>query len=327
MNTTWLTSNRKSSSVLYILSALAIAILTQTFWSWNANKPFHNGDGVFNYSLAFVPESTTEMSFTEEKYGSELARYVTRKVLTVLFLFGTMDWHTIDFLNARKADIDYHINGFTLVESPMEESDWSVQENRERFYTEMEPILKKLHPDIESLFWFDEAFLRRELNGNNEPALYMCHLDYHPDQSLSNTWAGWNVSDFDMILGVWKPDNMETPVVDYPLAFIDGSTFEASQAVPVFGQSEQTLMNGTAEVRRFVSSALNFSPKHKYYYYPEQTTNEVLIFRQYTNENVGTFANPHVSFKVPDSPKNAPSRRSVEMRVGINFKQNVVKTS
>jgi len=297
-------------------------MFAHTFWSWKANKPFQNEDGVFNYLLAFVPESSTEISFKEENYGSVLSRYVARKVLTFLY-FLYMDKHTIDFLNARKADIDYHVNGFTLVESPMEESNWSVQKNRERFYSEMEPIIKKLHPDIETMFWFDEAFLQRELKGKSEPAFYACHLDYHPDQSLSNAWAGWNVSAFDMILGLWKPDNMETPVVDYPLAFINGSTFEASHAVPFFGQSDsfiQAIPFFGAEVRRFVSSALKFSPQHKYYYYPEQTTNEVLIFRQYTNENMGTFANPHTSFKVPDAPKNAPSRRSVEMRVGINFK-------
>jgi len=322
-----LTSNRKTIPALFALSVLLLAGLLQSFWGWQANKAVQNEHGVFNYPLAFLPADTDELTSTESAYSTALERYLTRQFLKIVYFFG-MERHPIDFINAREADLDYHVNGFSLIESPMEESDWSIQENREKFYSEMEPIIRKLHPDIAEFFWFDEAFLQRYVNGNNEPALDFAHLDYHPDQSLSMAWAGYNVSDFDMILGLWKPDNMDTPVVDYPLALVDGSTFGPEEAIPFYGQAEQTLMDGSSEVRRFTASALRYSPKHKFYYYPDQTSNEVLLFRQYTNEKtMGAFANPHTSFKVPNFPRGAPSRRSVEMRVGISFKQDDAKTS
>merc|ERR1712200_294070 len=125
-----------------------------------------------------------------------------------------------------------------------------------------------------------------------------------------------------------KPDNMDTPVVDYPLAVMDASTFDPTDAIPFKGEIEQTRMDQSVHQVRFVSSSLKYSPKQKWYYYPEQTTNEILLLHHYTNENtLGAFANPDTSFKVPVFPLDAPSRRSVEMRVGLKFKKDDAKTS
>jgi len=318
-------SNRKIPSALFALSFLTIAVLLRPFWY--ANQAVQTENAVLNYSMAYIPEDTNEVTFTEPKYETALGRYLYRAFMRVVLFWGS-DWHSVDFINARKADVDYHVQGFSLIESPIEEVDWSILENRKKFYSEMEPIIRKLHPETAQFFWFDDAFLQRETNGLNEPAVNTPHLDYHPNQTLVQAWAGYDVTDFDMILGIWKPDNMDTPVVDLPLAVIDGSSFDPEEAIPFYGEAEQTTMDGTSNLIRFVSSTLRYSPKYKYYYYPEQTSNELLLFRQYTNENtVGAFANPHTSFKVPDSPKGAPSRRSVEMRVGITFTQDDAKTS
>lgn len=320
--------NRKILPTLFILSVLVVAVLLQRRRS-NYPVPFKTESGVFNCSMAFFPSDTdtTEITFSEPKFYSAIDRFIYRKIMYLGFVFG-FEWHPIDFLNARTADIDYHVNGFTMVESPIEECDWSVKENREKFYSEFEPIIRKLHPDVTQIYWFDDAFLQRHVNGANEPVINGLHLDYHPNQRISMDWSGYNVSDFDMILGVWKPDNMDTPVVDYPLALVDGTTWGIEDVIPFYGEAEQTTMDGTSELRKFVSSSVLYSPKMKFYYYPEQTSNEVLLFHQYSNEDtVGTFANPHTSFKVPDSPRGAPSRQSVEMRVGLVFEQDEAKTS
>merc|ERR1711973_400208 len=101
--------------------------------------------------MAFTPGHTTEVEYVpSESWTAIFGEKIQKKLNKVLqYLFS--EYHTVEFLNAREADIDYHVNGFTLVESPMEECDWSVKENREKFYREMEPIIRELHPDSDEL--------------------------------------------------------------------------------------------------------------------------------------------------------------------------------
>jgi len=320
-------SNGKSQSTLFAFSVLIIGILCQSYWSWQANRPVQNEDGIFNYSLAYMPSSYTEVTYIENKATTALVRYLQKKLEGALQYFFS-EYHKMDFLNARKADLDYHVSGFSLIESPIEELDWSVKENRQKFFRALEPVIRELHPDVDEIAWYDDFFLQRFVDGGNPPAIDAPHLDFHVDQTLTKAWVGQDMTVFDMILGIWKPDNMDSPVVDYPLAFMDATTLDPKDAIPLFGDVEQTKMDQTVHRIKFTSSSMKYNSKQKWYYYPNQTSDEVLIFRQYTNENtLGTFANPHTSFKVPEFPADAPSRRSVEMRVGITFKKNDAKTS
>merc|ERR1712224_728627 len=60
---------------------------------------------------------------------------------------------------------------------------------------------------------------------------------------------------------------MDTPVVDYPLALVDGTTWGIEDAIVFYGEAEQTTMDGTSELRRFASSSMKYSSKMKFYYY------------------------------------------------------------
>merc|ERR1719300_230328 len=148
--------------------------------------------------MPFLPsDHSSEITFSEPKFYSAIDRFIFRKLMSFAYFFG-FEWHPIDFLNARTADIDYYVNGFTMVESPIEECDWSVKENREKFYSEFEPIIRKLHPDVTQIYWFDEGFLQRHVNGANEPAVNGLHLDYHPTRRL--VWLGLAITFLTSIL-------------------------------------------------------------------------------------------------------------------------------
>jgi len=316
------TSNGKSQSTVFAFSVVIFGLLCQGFWQMQANKPVETEDGVFNYSMSFLPSGHDEISFRESE--SAIGRYFQKK-MEVFFTYFFMDWQTIEFINARKADLDYHFSGFKIIENPVQQRDWHVKENRKEFIDAMNPIIRELHPEVDQILWFDDFALQRAVDGDNPPAINQIHLDYHIDQSITKAWTGYDLgSNFDMILGVWMPDNMNTPVVDYPLAFMDANTLDNEDVIPVFGELQQKSMEestGTYRVK-FTSSAVKHNSKQKWYYYPNQAPDEVLIFRQYTNENtLGTFANAHTSFKVPNFPTDAPSRRSIEMRVGLTFKK------
>jgi len=313
-------SNGKTQSIVFALSILIIGLFCHGFWNIQASQPIETEDGVFNYSIDFVPSGFDEVSYVEST--SAMGRYFQKKMADIMgYIF--MDWQTIEFLNARKAELDYNISGFKLIENPMQQRDWSVKENRKEFINAMNPIIRELHPEVDQILWFDDFILQRSVDGDNPPAINQIHLDYHIDQSKTIAWNGDDfINNLDMILGVWMPDNMNTSVVDYPLAFMDGTTLNNEDVIPFFGEVQQKTKEEATYRVKFGSSMLKHNSKQRWYYYPNQAPDEVLIFRQYTNENtLGTFANAHTSIKIPDFPASAPSRRSVEMRVGLTLKK------
>merc|ERR1711953_548863 len=282
--------------------------------------PIKTEDGVFNYkSLGFMPEGSK--GFTYKEPETRFGKIVQGAFYGLMkYLFSVE--HSVDFHNARKADVDYEKNGFTLIKSPVEECDWQIKENREKFYKAMEPIIRELHPNVDKMQWYDQAFLARKVDGANPPAVDGPHLDYHIDQSVVLAHAGYDMSAFDIIIGLWKPANMTTPVVDYPLAIMDASTLDADRVVPFFGEIKQETIDKKTHSIKFVSGSVKHADKQKWYYYPNQTADEVILFRHYTNEKRGgPFACAHGSFTEPGAPKNAPSRQSIEMRVCITLKK------
>lgn len=309
--------NTRTYAALTVGSGASLYLLYKAFF--HSTGPVKCEDGVFNYEkLNFVPENMNEIRYTQPK--TAFGKMMQGAFYGILGFFGQK--HSVDFLNARKADIDYNKTGFMLVKSPIEECDWLQKENRERFYKAMEKTIRELHPDAERVDWIDEAFLARDTQGGNPPAVDGPHVDYHVDQSVVKDFCGYDVSGYDIMLGLWKPANMSTPIVDYPLAVMDFSTFDADKICPVFGEIEQTSIEEHSYSIKFVSGSLKHAEKQKWYYYPNQTVDEVLVFRQYTSEKNGKpLANPHTSFTEPNFSKIAPSRRSIETRVGIILKK------
>ena len=68
----------------------------------------------------------------------------------------------------------------------------------------------------------------------------------------------------------------------------------------------------------FAASAQNYSlqhsEKHKWYYYSRQRKEECLVFKVYDKKADGPRFVFHTAFDDPDSPPDAPPRRSIEVR-------------
>lgn len=71
---------------------------------------------------------------------------------------------------------------------------------------------------------------------------------------------------------------------------------------------------------------IKFNPNQKWYYYPDMTTEEVLVFRQFHYEKgweapykkINTVF--HTAFQNPSAPKDAEKRCSSEYRVSVWLK-------
>ena len=253
----------------------------------------------------------------------------------------------VTFLDARKNyPGDFHDSGFTLIqlESEPETKDWRTpvgtgkEADIEKFHKQMEPYLKKLYPDVKRIVWTYNVI--RDANPNraptDQPTANGPHLDYHQNDSLrkefhaekpvmvpDNEYASrvessilmgsldTEESKLGVLLGVWKPIFPEK-ICDHPLAIMDARTFKeeyqtANELSFGFGQIDLNILGG----------GIAHEPDQKWYYYPFQSTKEVLVFHQYSKDRF--FANPHTSFFNKNCPQDTKNRMSVEFRVALFF--------
>lgn len=143
-----------------------------------------------------------------------------------------------------------------------------------------------------------------DVDGSFEDFLERC---YHEDT------GGFSIINF------WRPvPPMAGPVKKTPLAVCDPSTVKVEDCVPI-------------EMYGFVpggqrSLILKQNTDQKWYYYPDMTTDEVLVFRQFHYERgvqapysrIKTVF--HTAFKHPGSSPHDEARSSSEYRVGVWLK-------
>ena len=119
------------------------------------------------------------------------------------------------------------------------------------------------HQDDELRREFHSRFPPMSFTNRTEPHLLLGHLDTEQEQ-------------LGVILGLWKPLYPST-VCDYPLAVMDARTFKPDNQVPY-----ELHINFIAGIFHNLNGAISFSPDQQWYYFARQSTQEVLIFHQYT---------------------------------------------
>lgn len=270
------------------------------------------------------------------KWFTWIVNTVNKKLLGVHDeIYTKMEPSKVDIWDARKAadQISFEKSGFMLhtMERPSETAEWRDVEDIKKFQNEMEPKLRELYPAAKRIVW-THNMVRGGHKWTDQPgAVDGPHLDYSQnDTARLEFFDEWPINeqakelpmlvgDYDskdeklgVILGIWKPVYMKNPVCDHPLAIMDASTF-----LPEHERPYRLHINFGFFRYDTLSGAIVHDPSQKWYYYPFQTSEEVLIFTQYSRGK--WWANPHGSFKNPNCPDNHETRQSIEMRVGLFF--------
>ena len=249
----------------------------------------------------------------------------------------------ITIKDARKSSPgDFHDTGFTLIE--LDEAptikDWRTNTLRDpdaeisNFFTQMEPYIKQLYPNVKKMKWTNNVVRGGNVFGDQPKAAHAPHLDYHQSKEkriefhkeypAMPTWItnftepNVLMGHFDdddnklgVLLGLWKPIHPEF-VCDWPLAIMDARTFK-----PEHQLEGRVHVNFGVFTYHNLGGGIAHSPEQRWYYYPFQSTSEVLIFHQYSEGK--WLANPHTSFFNRNCPENTQPRQSVEMRLGLYF--------
>ncbi|MEJ2088044.1 MAG: CmcJ/NvfI family oxidoreductase [Gammaproteobacteria bacterium] len=113
-----------------------------------------------------------------------------------------------------------------------------------------------------------------------------------------------------LVINTWRAVGPE-PLRRFPLALADRrSVPRACLRANLIGKVPSGQPRGGIDVY----SALH-DPGHQWYFYPEMTRDEVLLWKGYDSAEVPAKPTLHSSFDDPNTPPGAPERMSVEVRV------------
>lgn len=153
---------------------------------------------------------------------------------------------------------------------------------------------------------------------NAKPARYP-HAD-NTDESgaslarfLGEVMGGIDVARYARVAmyNVWRA--FSPPPQDFPLAVCDGLTTSAADEVTVTAITEELAGAGTRQIVHDTIGYL-YNPAHRWYYYPDMTVDEVIVFKSHDSDPTRTGRIPHSAFTDPTCPAGVPTRASVEVR-------------
>jgi hypothetical protein len=218
----------------------------------------------------------------------------------------------------RTFDLDTH--GFVFVDHPTQVKDFADEAERSRVYdAEVQALIRK-HSGARGVLVFDHTIRigdeQAQKAANARPPVKGVHNDYteksaprrlrdivgdaEAERRMCKRWA---------IIQVWRPIR-GTVLVD-PLGICDGRSIPPQGFILV----QRRYQDRTGEVYHIAHN-----PAHEWFYFPQMTRNEALVFKVFDSDEtkVSRFT-AHSSFDDPDSPPDAPARESIETRTFAFF--------
>lgn len=121
------------------------------------------------------------------------------------------------------------------------------------------------------------------------------------------------------VVNFWRPMST-TPLTRNPLAVLDASTIGDDDVVlcrhPAKKENESFIKFYKLPVP-FINTLIRPNPSHRWYYFPNMTRDEVMVFKNY--DSIGLMPSNgvgmHSSFHDPNTAVEAPPRESIEIRV------------
>ncbi|TBU47603.1 hypothetical protein BD309DRAFT_458686 [Dichomitus squalens] len=216
----------------------------------------------------------------------------------------------------REAEFSLDKNGFQWVHWPSVEKDFVDDEViKEKYYPEVERLLKEV-AGAKRVFIFDHT-IRRNPNSeqgqrdpkNRGPAERV-HIDQTYEASIERVKyhlpdeADRLLNSRVRIINVWRP--IANPVAHHPLAVADWRTLDHANLV-------KTALHYPH--RTGYTYSVRYTPGLEFYYLGGQTPDEVTLIKCFDSETDRARLTPHTAFPDAGSPKDAPHRQSIEVRV------------
>jgi hypothetical protein len=238
--------------------------------------------------------------------------------------------HTIRVQNARpfRQRLRLDQEGFTLVDHPSAVRNFRDADEVQRVYRpEIERLLTGLTgaPKVlvtGTVLRFGERSQNSGVLLNSRPARFV-HVDYSRKSfedfalvHLANAgvenrerWLRGRFAAFN----IWRvttppPQDVPLGICAAPSAHVDDVVTGMAVIDPPDGPE-----------LRFESSLYKFSPRHRWYYFPDMRPDEALVFKAFDSDLTAVQGCPHSAFNDPSCPPGVPPRGSVEIRAYAYF--------
>ena len=191
---------------------------------------------------------------------------------------------------------------------------YDEQEVRAVYYPEVERLLKGGRGAIKVVvFAHDVRSILKAGKGEKgvrEPVAAV-HNDYtiksgpeHVRELLESDEAEERLKNRFVEINIWRP--IRGPVQSTPLAVCDSRSIAQEDLVPTDLKHEVYMVR--------------FNPTHRWFYFPDMETNEVLLIKGFDSMEDGRARfTAHAAFEDPTAPSFAPARESIEARALVFY--------
>jgi hypothetical protein len=227
---------------------------------------------------------------------------------------GNTELKRVELADGRGADLSLERNGFELVEHRTEvRSFFDPEELKSVYYPEIERLIKA-RSGASRVVVFDHTLRsgseqEREEKLIREPVL-SAHNDYtewsgpQRVRELMGEEAEALLARRFAIIQVWRA--IDQPIRANPLAVADARSVAPEDLLV----AERRYPHRVGQTYR-----LKYSPRHRWFYFPQMRRDEAIVFKVYDSEKDGRARfTPHTSFDDPATAPGAPPRQSIEAR-------------
>jgi len=218
--------------------------------------------------------------------------------------------------------------GFSIVKHESSVLDfYDPTQITELYYSEIISLLKdRLHAKDVIIFDHNQRSKVRAKAGQSEvrTPVAAAHVDYTtisgPKRSheiLENAQKTHYQNNRLALINAWRP--IIGPAQDFPLAICSSTSVDDQDLVKTdihhFSESNLETPRHSGQIY-----SVKHNQKHKWYYYPDMQTDEVLLLRNWDSAKPYTHGyTPHTGFKNSLAPTNTIPRESIEIRTLVVF--------
>jgi hypothetical protein len=248
---------------------------------------------------------------------------------------GQYEYHPVTIHNGRNSP--HHNNpplssccwsidreGFQLLDHNTAVQDFYNDEEIERVYNaEITNLLQTAVAGAKKIYIFDHTRRSSESDirtarQSREPSVVI-HNDYTETSALKRLQDFLGQEEAKRlqqqgrfaIVNVWR--SIDGTIENWPLTFCDSTTLAPEDVIPV----KRMAKNRIGEIQM-----ASFNPNHKWYYFPQMTSGEIVLIKTYDSATIGAGVNKctmHTSFPDPTAPSDAKPRQSMETRAFVFY--------
>ena len=221
--------------------------------------------------------------------------------------------------NARESNFDITMGGFELINHiSLVEDFYNDEQVVNIYYDEMANYVKeKVGANTVQIFSHITRNEGQAESGERKGGHRLVHNDFTTnfgstlDPFLKET--GMNPARI-VVYNLWR--RFDEDGVDTPFAVCDKRSVSEKELIPtdLFNYLPDQPAALTVEICQS-----SHSESHKWYFYPEMTKDEVLMFKTYDSDERPFIPTLHSAFDYPNTPKGATPRESIEVRAVCFF--------